>query len=66
VIARGYPADGRALRVEAVINDPYDLGCQRLWVPSTVSRRLTSGRPAGHGPQPDQHDRLLWPSDSRT
>ena len=21
--------DGRALRVEAVINDPYDLGCQR-------------------------------------
>jgi hypothetical protein len=21
--------DGRALRIEAVINDPYDLGCQR-------------------------------------
>jgi hypothetical protein len=41
-----------------------------LWVPSAVSRRLTSAfaasRPPGHGPQPDQHDRLLWPSDSRT
>ena len=25
-----YPADGRALRVETVINDAYDIGCQRL------------------------------------
>jgi len=29
VIIRGYPADGRALRIETVVNDPYDLGCQR-------------------------------------
>jgi putative transposase len=39
-----------------------------LWVPRTVSRPLVSafaaGRPRGHGPQPAQHDRPLWPSDS--
>jgi hypothetical protein len=27
--ARSYPADGRALRIETVINDPADLGCRR-------------------------------------
>jgi hypothetical protein len=39
-----------------------------LWVPRTVLRPLVSAfaasRPRGHGPQPAQHDRPLWPSDS--
>ena len=41
-----------------------------LWVPRTVSRSLISafaaGRPQHHRPGPAQHDRQLWPSDSRT
>jgi hypothetical protein len=41
-----------------------------VWVPRTVSQPLISAFAAGdlkgHGPQPAQHDRPLWPSDSPT
>jgi hypothetical protein len=43
---------------------------RHLWVPRTVSRPLISvfaaSRPRGHSPQPAQHDRPLWLSDSPT
>jgi hypothetical protein len=52
-----YLKDGRALRIETVINDPYDLGCQRRLhnLPElqtkarTVNRRLLDTERVGQG-----------------
>lgn len=45
--AKQYLKDGRAVRVETVINDAYDIGCQRLLVNLDACRpravRSTSG-----------------------
>ena len=57
MIARGYPANGRALRIETVVNDPHDLGCQRRLhnLPElqrkarAVNRRLLDTERVGQG-----------------
>jgi putative transposase len=72
-LSRLLPVDLRRLRLvspRTLLRWHARLVARRWRVPRTVSWPLISAfatsRPRGHGPQPAQHDRPLWPSDSPT